>query len=208
MLNDGRVHRAVLPAAILLTSAAAIACQFVQNTDATFPLAYFTVDSAVFAGGVACVALLRPAREGLVLLRASSSVAVLVSAIVFAAVIAPASMTGSWVQPHDDYWVRAATFLFHLIVPILVTLDFVGHDMGPTQFRAVLLSCLAWPVLYIAGLGALIALDVAKMPYPFLDPGEFGAHVVVQSLGGMALLIGVLVVALWSANRRWSRTQR
>lgn len=208
MLNDRPVHRSVLPTAILVTSTVAIVSQFVQSTDAIFPLLYFTVDSAVFAGGVACLAVLRPPSDKLVLLRASSSVAVLLSAVIYAAVIAPASETGSWVQPHDDYWVRTATFLFHLLIPILVTLDFIGQDVGRTRLRSVLLSCLAWPLLYLAAVGAVTGLGVARMPYPFLDPSKFGAYVVLQSAGVMTLLIAILAGALWSINLWRRRGQR
>jgi hypothetical protein len=195
--------RVVLSAAILLTLTIALICQFVQDTDDVFPLLYFTVDSAVFAAAVAGLALVRPTTSHLPSLRAASTVAVLLSALIYAAVIAPASETGTWVQPHDDYCVRTATFLFHLLAPVLVTLDFIVQDVGRARFRAVLWSCFGWPLVYLAVLGAVAGSGVVRVPYPFLDPSRVNGWTMIGTLVALALFMLILSKALWATNRWW-----
>jgi hypothetical protein len=198
-------HRAsiALSAAIVLNQTIALICQFAQHTDRTFPLLYFTVDSAVFAGAVASVALASPCCSQLPSLRAGSAVAVLLSALIFATVIAPASVSGTWIQPYDDYWVRTATFLFHLVAPVLVAIDFVVHDIGRARFAKLLAQAYIWPFVYLAGLSGLRLLGAVDVPYPFLDPTQVGWWTVVGSLGVLALLVLLLTVAQLTVNRWW-----
>lgn len=199
--------RSVLSGAILLTLAVALICQFVQRTDSIFPLLYFTVDSAVFAGVVAGIALVNPEDPRLPQLRAASTVAVVVSALIFATVIAPASETGTWVQPHDDPWVRTATFLFHLVAPILVIADFVAADIEHASLRSILAGGLAWPLSYLATLSVVGAAGLARIPYPFLDHTRVGWWVVAGAIAGLAALIVVLTTALYALNR-WRHAGR
>lgn len=198
-------HRAsiALSAAIVLNQTIAVVCQFAQHTDPTFPLLYFTVDSAVFAGAVASVALARPDCPQLPSLRAGSTVAVMLSALIFAAVIAPASGAGTWIQPYDDYWVRTATVLFHLIAPILVTIDFVVHDIGDDRFAMLLTKAYIWPLGYLAALSGLRLLGAVDVPYPFLDPTKLGWWTVVGAVGALALLIFLITGAQLNVNRWW-----
>jgi hypothetical protein len=197
--------RFALSTAILLTLTIALVCQFVQHTDDVFPLLYFTVDSAAFAAGAAGVALLRPTMSQLSSLRAASAVGVLLSAAIYAIVIAPASETGTWVQPHDDNWVRAATLLFHLVAPILVTLDFIVQDIGRAQLRTALTSCFAWPVVYLMMLGALASCDAVRMPYAFLDPSQVSGWTMFGTLVALGLLILILSATLWRTNQWWHK---
>lgn len=196
--------------AIVLTLTTAIVCQFVQHTDSIFPLLYFTVDSALFAVVVAGTALARPHCPRLPGLRIASAVSVLLAALVFAAVIAPASATGTWVQPYDDYWVRAATFLFHLVGPILVTADFITTDLRGMSLRAVVARCFIWPLSYLIILTGLSVLGVIDLPYPFLVPAKVGWPTVVVAIVSLAVLIPLLATVLYALNRciRAARPER
>lgn len=197
--------QALLSFAILVSQAIAVICQFIQHTDRTFPLAYFTVDSAVFAAIVAVVALVSPQCAKLPSLRSASAVAVLLSALIFATLIAPASNSGTWIQPYDDYWVRTATILFHFVGPVLVAVDFVVHDVGDVRILRSLSEAYIWPLAYLTGLYSLSILFAIQVPYPFLDPGQLGWWTVFGSVGALALLISVLALAQLTANRWWHR---
>lgn len=177
-------------AAIVINQAIGVFCQFLQHTDRTFPLLYFTIDSAIFAGVVAVVALIRPARLLLPQLRMASAVGVLLSSLIFTSVIAPASSTGTWVQPYDDYWVRTATVLLHGVAPVLVIIDLVVNYAGRAATAASIIAwSYLWPMAYLVCLIALVSTGVATIPYPFLNPAQMGWRTVLGSLAGLCALI-------------------
>jgi hypothetical protein len=194
---------AKLSAAVILTNqAVALTCQFVQHTDSTFPLLYFTVDSALLAALTAGMTLMGPRRWILLNdFRVASTVGVLLSALIFAAVIAPATPTGTWIQPHDDGWVRTATILMHGVAPVLVTIDLLLRPLHG-GLRRYLASGLGWPVLYLAALSLLTAVGWAHIPYPFLQPSRAGW---TSAFGAALVLIAAVVAitaALYFAQRR------
>lgn len=113
--------RRLLPRTIALTEAVAVLCQFLQRTDPRFPLVYFTVLSGALAGVVALAEVLFRRRHFVIdASRVAAAVGVIVSAVIFAALIAPATPTGTWFQPWDDLWARVATALFHAVAPVLM----------------------------------------------------------------------------------------
>ncbi|WP_100451165.1 Pr6Pr family membrane protein [Mycobacteroides abscessus] len=184
-------------AAIAINQAIGVFCQFIQRTDRTFPLLYFTIDSAIFAGVVAVVALIRPARLLLPQLRTASAVGVLLSSLIFTTVIAPASSTGTWVQPYDDYWVRTATVLLHGVAPVLVIIDLVVNYAGRAITAAsVIVWSYLWPMAYLVSLVALVSTGIATIPYPFLNPAQLGWRTVLGSLAGLCALILIIAWAL------------
>jgi hypothetical protein len=186
----------VLSIAIVVNQTAAVVCQFGQHTDPRFPLLYFTVDSGVFAGAVALIALVCPGLSSLPGLRAASAVGVLLSAVIFATVIAPASGTGTWIQPYDDYWVRTATILFHAVAPVLVTIDFAIHGVPRRRIARTVAWCFVWPLAYIIVVGGLAAWGVVGMPYPFLDPSKTGWGTVMGTVVGLSALVLLFASAL------------
>jgi hypothetical protein len=191
----------LLPAAILANQAVAVTCQFIQRTDSTFPLLYFTVDSALLAALTAAVTLLRLCPPLLPNLRVAATVAVLLSAVTYATVIAPATPTGTWIQPHDDVWVRMATILMHGAAPVLVTLDLLLRP-ARGRTRRHLASGLGWPLSYLAVLSLLSSVGWAHIPYPFLRPSQVGWAPV---LGAALVLMGAVVAitaALYVLQRR------
>jgi len=194
----------LLPITIVLTVAVAVLSQFVQNTDPRSPLVYFTVLSSALAGLVA--ALETATRHRGVWLdgaRVTTTVSVVVSAIIFAALIAPASATGTWFQPWDDVWVRTATVLFHAVAPALVIVDLVLRRPSLSLVRW-LLAAYSWPLTYLVCIAsAAMALSV-KLPYPFLSPSQMGWGTVLIAIVSLALLVGVVAVALRYAAARCS----
>lgn len=187
----------LVSAAIVVNQAIGVFCQFLQYTDRTFPLLYFTIDSAIFAGVVAVVALIRPTCLLLPQLRTASAVGVLLSSLIFTAVIAPASSTGTWIQPYDDYWVRTATVLLHGVAPALVIIDLVVKDAGrATTAASVIAWSYLWPMAYLVCLVALVSTGLATIPYPFLNPAQLGWRTTLGSLAGLCALILIIAWAL------------
>jgi hypothetical protein len=197
----------LVPAAILVTETSALICQFVQATDPRFPLVYFTVGSAVLAAVSATVAMAFPRCSMLSSLRVNAAGGVILSAIVFAVVIAPASPTGTWIQPHDDYWVRAATILMHGLAPLLVTLDVVLRPPANTLAWQVIRS-FTWPLTYLALIAVLAASKVVAVPYPFLDPRWRGWDIVILAIAAFSALVVVVAATLYGLTRlRWAYRQ-
>jgi hypothetical protein len=181
-----------LPVLMVVNQTVAVVCQFVQSTDPRFLLLYFTVDSAILAGLVAVLTLAGRHGTWMWRLRLASVVGVVLSALVFAAVIAPATPTGTWFQPHDDMVVRVATVLMHGVAPIVVTVDYLMRADRRAVGASVLWSY-PWPLLYLGALAALAAVvgpDV--IPYPFLQPGASGWVAVVAAMA--VLTVGVALV--------------
>lgn len=185
-----------ISATIVINQTVGVSCQFLQHTDRIFPLLYFTIDSAIVAGIVASIALIRPTCPLLPQLRTASSVGVLLSALIFTAVIAPASSTGTWIQPYDDYWVRTATVLLHGVAPVLVIIDLVINYAERATTASVISWSYLWPLTYLVCLVVLVSTGVATIPYPFLNPAQLGWKTVLGSLAGLSALILIIALAL------------
>ncbi|GAQ59884.1 Pr6Pr family membrane protein [Streptomyces scabiei] len=195
-----------------LTLTAGVVCQFLQRTDATPPLMYFTVDSAVLA---ATVRTWRPARGpgGGVWperIRDAATVGVVLSALVYCTVIAPSSPSGTWFGAHDDVWARAATVLLHAVAPVWVVAEFLTrpYTPAPTLRQAVLLTC--WPALYLVVVGGLAGAGAATMPYDFLRPSQLGrpavaVAVVVLYVLALGLASALLMARAYVLGRRTRR---
>lgn len=199
-----------LRAVTALTLAAGVTCQFVQRTDPTPPLLYFTVDSALLA----LVALLAPRRRPAAgagrgvwahRVRAAAVVGVLLSALVYVLVIVPGSPSGSWFAPHDDVWVRVATVLLHGVAPVLVLVEFLaGTSPGAgTLSEAALLVW--WPAAYLAVVATLAWSGAAAVPYVFLRPSEFGAGATAAVVAVLCATVVALGAALSAVHRLVAR---
>ena len=167
VLADHAVARRLETAAAVVFLTGVVA-QFAQHTDPTFPLLYFTVDSALLYGLLALVHALVPA--GRVARAARSLVSALTPAVVFsglvyATVIAPALNGGAWFAPGDDAVCRLAQMLLHGVGPALaLVLTWADPAPPPPGRRAA--WWLAWPLGYLV---VVTATDVS--PYAFLPPG-------------------------------------
>ena len=74
---------------IVANESLALVCQFIQHTDPRFPLVYSTADSALLAALTAVIASGWRRAAWLPAVRIRSAVAVLLSAVIFIAVITP-----------------------------------------------------------------------------------------------------------------------
>lgn len=182
--------RRILRVAGALALAVGTICQFLQHTDPTPPLAYFTVWSACLGAVTLATRAARPTAVPQAI-RCAAAVGVAVSGLVFAGVIAPATATGTWFQPGDDAWVRAANLLLHGVGPVLITLDFIITPMVLSRpWRQAAVWC-CWPLAYLATSFALQGAGVTPVPYSFLDPAQNPPGAVVAAV---VLLAGVFVV--------------
>lgn len=192
-------------AVLLVNQVCAVVCQFMQHTDPRFPLWYFTVDSAILAGLGAAADLAMPHARWVPALRHTAAVGVVVSAVIFAAVIAPTSPSGTWFQGHDDLPVRVATVLFHAVAPALV----IGcHSLRPTGLRgrAAVGYAFLWPLAYLVGLCIMVAArGPGVIPYPFLAPGQVGWGIVALAVGALSALIAATGAGLSAMNRAGRR---
>lgn len=192
--------------AILLLVCGVVA-QFVQRTDPVFPMWYFTIDSAILATAVVAGSLLGSDRSRVPhWVAGGATVGVVLSAVVFAAVIAPASPSGGWFNAHDDMWARLATLLLHGAAPIAVVLAYATtpYTTRPSWFHA--LQFLWWPLSYFIVITALAHLQLATVPYPFLDLSLNRWASVLGATAVLALtttVVGLLVVAM---RRLWGST--
>lgn len=187
--------------ATVVVLVAAVVCQLVQRTDPTFALAYFTVCSALLLAVVLVVCEGRPGVVALELTRGAATVGVLVSALVYATVIAPASETGGWFAPHDDVPVRIATVLLHGVGPFLAVADFLLHPLGAGAVRSpgdrsVLRLrtaglWLLWPASYLVGMVVVQVAGLGQVPYPFLQVDTAGD--LPPALGAALVLLVAMV---------------
>ena len=208
-----RIQAMALPArlataVLLLNQVCAVVCQFMQHTDPRFPLWYFTVDSAILAGLGAAADLAMPRARWVPALRHTAAVGVVVSAVIFTAVIAPASPTGTWFQGHDDLAVRVATVLFHAVAPMLVIGCYLLRPTG-LRGRAAVRYAFPWPLAYAAALYIMVVVRGPKViPYPFLAPGQVGWGIVGLAVGVLTVLVAATGAALGVLNPRTRRTTR
>ena len=199
--------RRFLRAAGSATLTAGVVCQFVQHTDPTPPLAYFTVWSAIFGALVlALAAFSAPSLPAAI--RGAATVGCVVSGLIFAAVITPATPTGTWTQPGDDGWVRTANVMLHGIGPVLIAAEFAITPIRVTRpWCQAGLGCI-WPAVYIVAAFSLQAADVTPVPYPFLNPSRSAPEMVavaVVGLVGVFLVTGRILVAVNSLACRQMR---
>ncbi|MFI7358040.1 Pr6Pr family membrane protein [Streptomyces avidinii] len=207
--RDGATWLGALAATVLTTG---VTCQFLQHTDPTPPLLYFTVDSAVLAAAVQIRRLVHGPGSGPwdERLRGSAVVGVVLSSLVYLTVIAPSSPSGGWFGTHDDVWARTATLLLHGAAPVLVVAEFLVSPcrpapahLAPARHEAALLAW--WPGAYLAVVGTLAWSGAATMPYLFLSPSRFGTGPVIATIAALFATVLALAAALTAAHRRLAR---
>jgi hypothetical protein len=171
-------------AAVVALSLGVIA-QFVQWTDPTFPLAYFTIDSAILFVLVSLGQRLVPEWRTGRAIRDSLTPAVVLSGVIYAAVIAPAVNGGAWYAPGDDWVCRSAQVLVHGVGPVLALASLWTRGV-PGQPNRPRSWWLAWPLGYLA---VIMVLDVS--PYAFLAPG-----IPAWQLSGTVLVLACAYLAM------------
>ncbi len=182
---------------------AAVVCQLVQQTDPMFPFLYFTIDSAVLEVVVMTCRLVGRAPDSLWFARArgAAAVGVILSALMFAAVIAPNSPSGGWFNAHDDLWVRTATVLFHGVAPFPVAAEFLvgSYPTRPPLKEATTFTW--WPLGYLVTIAGLSSVGLATMPYVFLQPSHNGAGPTSAAVMGLWVIVIMLGSALLAGHR-------
>lgn len=177
----------------LVTLTSAVVLQFLQHTDPTFPLLYFTVDSAALMVLVLAMSLTGPRSSTVDEARGAATIGVVLSGMIYATVIAPNSATGTWFAPWDDLAVRTSTVLMHGIGPFLAVADFLTHDYQSASTRKTIAWWCAWPLAYIVAITGLAAVGVGHVPYPFLSPltggGALGVAAAMTALTALAALL-------------------
>lgn len=164
-------------------------------------LVYFTVQSALLLGVSTALALTPRLRDSrvLALVRGAATVGSVVSGGVYAVAIAPGEGTGRWLL--DEPLAAVASTLQHLVLPVLAVL-LLRREVLP-QLRAVVRGSwtvpsppataalwAAWPLFWAVQVSLLGVLDIARIPYPFLDPAIVGTTRVL-------VLDTVLLVVFW-----------
>lgn len=177
----------VLEAGTMAVFALGVVAQFVQWTDPTFPLAYFTVDSAVLFVLATLAHRLAPGWRPGRALRDALTPAVVLSGVIYATVIAPAVNGGAWFAPHDDWVCRTAQVLVHGVGPTLAP-ALAWAQPTPAWPARPALWWLAWPLGYLA-----VVLALGTSPYAFLAPGI----PVPQLVGTVLVLAGAYVGISW-----------
>lgn len=180
-----------------------VVCQFVQRTDPTPSLLYFTVDSALLAATVMTWRLVRGPAGGVRgdRVRGAAVVGVVLSSLIYVTVIAPSSPSGTWFGAHDDAWARTATLFLHGVAPVLVLAEFLLSPctLPATWREATLLAW--WPATYLAVVGTLSWSGAATMPYLFLRPSRFGYVTVAAAVAVLYAIVVALGVALAATHR-------
>lgn len=197
----------VLAGVVLLVEVIGVVCQFAQTTDPTPPLTYFTVDCAILAAVAGAAALLKPAHPVAPWLRGTATTGVIVSGLIYALVIAPASPTGTWIQPWDDALVRISTIVLHGVAPPLMLAFYLTAPVLARGARiAEAARWLVWPATYLTVMAAGAGVGVWTIPYPFLRPGDSGWPAVLGAVVGMTFILLVISLGLlWLGGRvhRW-----
>jgi len=185
-------------AAAVATLIVGVVCQFVQTTDTTFPLLYFTVCSAVLLAGALVVTLVRPGVRYLDAVRGAATAGVVLSGLIFATVLAPVNNGGAWFAPHDDIWVRAANVLLHGVGPALAIVDLSLNPLAaaPRPWRTATGWCL-WPLAWVAVALPLDLTGTAEVPYEFLRiRGAADVPLVLGAMLGLFCLVVLIGRAL------------
>lgn len=175
-----------LAVARLVVAALTLAAVLVSAAHRTGPLAnylsYFTVESNVLAIAVLVgTVVLRSAGPRWLLLRGASTFCLVVTAVVYAALL-----SGQTVGLIDS-WVNT---VLHRLAPLALLLDWLLTGRRIPVRRAI-----AWmliPVAYFTY--SLLRGPVADFyPYPFLDPRRSGGY---SHVAGWALVLGVAMAGL------------
>lgn len=182
-----------------IVSLGGVVFAFIQRTDNTPQLTYFTVDSAILFGFTSAkLAFSSVARPFMRYLADCASVATILSGLIWVTVLTP----DGFYPPRDDVPVRIANTLLHLALPLLsvLTFAFEARDREPRVRDAF--RWLGWPTTYLVIMTVLTCLGLTHFPYLFLQPVTFGWLNVVLAVAGLVAitaLLGMLLVGL----RRW-----
>jgi hypothetical protein len=157
---------------------------------------YFTIQSNLI---IAVVYLVTTARSGndsrgsLTLARACATTYLIVVGIVYALLLAPLGAAGGVPLP----W---ANFILHILVPLYAVADWsLVRDRLRVPYRSLWVAAV-YPLLWCGVVLARGATD-GWVPYPFLDPANGYASVVLYVAIIAAMVVAIAAVVFWIS--RW-----
>ncbi|MUN64794.1 hypothetical protein GMA12_16885 [Kocuria sediminis] len=176
-------------------------CAFVTRTClGTNLFSYFTVHSTILLVVTLLLALFHHVFRGgepvwLTALRSLATTYMLVSGIVFTAMLLNAELFGYL------FLVPLSSKVLHFVLPVYAVLDFV---MGPGRHRLRLST--VWATMVYPLLWALYTLIRGSMvgwyPYFFLDPSQVGGYTAVGLYAsGVSALILIVALGVTAATR-------
>jgi hypothetical protein len=160
-------------------------------------LTTFTYQANVLAAGYYACTLFSARAEGRAGVRGAVVLYVVVAGIIWNLLLTEYSMGYT-----------PANILLHVVVPVLVSIDWLVVGGGERSVRWWLpLAWLIYPAAY--AVLALLVLNSAgrRAPYFFLDPGSVGIAVVITNIGALAVFIILLGYGISAVGRpRRART--
>jgi hypothetical protein len=186
-----RVVRAAVAALVVV----ALAAQFVQGRrdnglQAENFFSYFTVLSNCAAAVVLAVLAARPSLASaprFAVARGAVTLYMVVTALVYAALLAPASADVGLTEP----WVDAVV---HEVAPVLVLLDWLIDPPGRRLSLRQVATWLIFPAVYLVY--SLVRGPIADWyPYPFLDPDHSTGGYALVGITSAGILVTVIVLA-------------
>ncbi|WP_146197114.1 Pr6Pr family membrane protein [Serinibacter arcticus] len=181
---------------LVAVALAGVAAQMLATGRPLVDLVYFTVQSALLLALGTALALVPRLRgsTALATVRGAATVGSVLAGVVYALAIAPGEGQGRWLL--DEPVAAVASVLQHLVLPVLAVVV-LRRDVlarSPRPFAAVARRAsvwIVWPACWAIGMGLLITLGAATLPYPFLDPSVVGTPRVLVSGA-------ILLAVLWS----------
>jgi hypothetical protein len=160
---------------------------------------YFTVQADVFVAAGCGLLALRPERDSVAwrVLRADALVAMVVTILVYVALLRPTL--------HLSGWEAVADAALHYVCPLMVITGWVLFGPRRRIDVQVVLLAVGWPLGWFAWTllhGALSGF----YPYPFVDVRSLGYGGVLLRAGLATGLLFGLTVAVWTLDRRLNAT--
>jgi hypothetical protein len=182
------ILRAAIVAAVLV---AVIAVELSSRSGVLWRLITFTYQANLLAGAFYLWTLVSPRADARAGLRGAVVVYVMIAGLIWNLFLTSYSM---------GYTV--ANFLLHVVVPVLVGLEWllVGRGQGRVRWWQPLVW-LCYPAAYVA-LALLVLNHVGRRaPYYFLDPASIGTAGVVGNIGLLAAIFLALGYTLMGLGR-------
>lgn len=191
--DHGLAKSSAVPAAVGLLG---VLLQFAQGEDPRFPLAYFTVLSALLIVITPVLAVVQLSSLGELMWR-SGVAGIVVSGAVYWPLLAPFSGVGS--QPATV----GANLVLHAILPLVAVLSASGrHLPGRRTSRSEVLAALWFPGTYFVAVLVGQRVFQQQAPYSFLDVSQSGWSLVAASFVIIGLLYASAVLLVLRLQTR------
>lgn len=183
-----------VPLSVLILAAVVIALIIVETPSRSgvlWRLTTFTYQANVLAAGYFLWSLCSPRADDRAGIRDAVLLYVVVAGVIWNLLLTDYSMGYT-----------PANILLHIIVPVLVAMDWLLVGRGQRIVRWWQpLAWLVYPAAY--AVLALLVLNSAGRcaPYFFLDPASVGSTVVAANIGMLAAFILVLGYGIWAVDR-------